>query len=177
MTDNQENWIKTGYETFALMGENSLKVEVLAKKVGISKSSFYHHFVDLDIFKNFLLEYHLRQAHLIAQKEQQAKNINPELIHILVEHKTDLLFSRQLRIHQQNKTYFEVLSQSNQIVGNEFVRIWVKDLNLSLNPKQIEGLFELALENFYLQINSENLHFQWLAAYFDNLKKIAKNFV
>nr|WP_245550167.1 TetR/AcrR family transcriptional regulator [Haliscomenobacter hydrossis] len=27
-----------------------MKIEVLAKKVGISKSSFYHHFVDLEIF-------------------------------------------------------------------------------------------------------------------------------
>ncbi len=51
MTENKDIWIKTGYEIFALSGENGLKIEVLAKKVGISKSSFYHHFADLEIFQ------------------------------------------------------------------------------------------------------------------------------
>ncbi|MFZ4399682.1 MAG: TetR/AcrR family transcriptional regulator, partial [Bacteroidales bacterium] len=43
----EEIWIIKGYETFAFFGENGLKVEQLAKSVGISKSSFYHHFADL----------------------------------------------------------------------------------------------------------------------------------
>ncbi len=50
MTEKQEIWIIKGYETFALFGEKVLKIEKLAKDVGISKSSFYHHFADLDIF-------------------------------------------------------------------------------------------------------------------------------
>jgi hypothetical protein len=32
------------------------------------------------------------------------------------------------------------------------------------------------LENFYLQINAENLNPAWLSAYFNNLKRIARNF-
>jgi hypothetical protein len=38
MTATKEIWIKTGYEIFALKGESGLKVEMLARKVGISKS-------------------------------------------------------------------------------------------------------------------------------------------
>ncbi|TAE01693.1 MAG: TetR/AcrR family transcriptional regulator [Bacteroidetes bacterium] len=177
MIENKEIWIKTGYEIFAISGQNALKIEPLAKKVGISKSSFYHHFADLDIFIDFLLKHHIQQSYMIAKKEHNAKNIDPELIDILVAHKIDLLFNRQLRINRNIQSFANILSQSNKIVGDGFVMIWVKDLNLQLSQKQLEGIFELALENFYLQINLENLNHRWLAEYFANLKEITKKFV
>lgn len=177
MAYNKDIWIKTGYEIFAQTGEKGLKIETLAKKVGISKSSFYHHFADIEIFVEFLLKHHIQQSSIIAEKEYNAKNIDPELIDILVEHKTDLLFNRQLRINRDVKVYADTLLQSNNAVGNGFVMIWVKDLNLQLSQKQLEGIFELALENFFLQINSQNLNHLWLSAYFTNLKSIARKFV
>ena len=176
MTDNKEIWIKAGYDAFALSGQSALKVEPLAKKVGISKSSFYHYFADLEIFMELLLNFHLQQSKTIADKEKAVKTIDPELIYILVEHKIDLLFNRQLRFNQQNKLYKESLNKSNQIIGNGFVTIWMNDLKLNLNQRQLESLFELALENFFLQINAENLNYDWLSEYFQNLKKIARNF-
>jgi AcrR family transcriptional regulator len=176
MTVSKEHWIEIGYEIFAMSGENSLKIELLAKKIGISKSSFYHHFAEMEIFVEHLLLYHLKQSEIMAKKENNAKNVNPELINILVEHKIDLLFNRQLRFNQHHELYRNTLLKSNQIIGNEFVNIWAKDLNLKLNLRQLEGLFELALENFFLQINTENLNHQWLSAYFDYLKKIATRF-
>ena len=48
MTDTQSLWIKTGYEAFAILGENALKIEQLARETGKSKSSFYHHFADTE---------------------------------------------------------------------------------------------------------------------------------
>lgn len=176
MTDSKEIWIETGYKIFAQTGKSGLKIDLLAKKVGISKSSFYHHFVDVDIFTDHLLKYHLKQSYLIADKEQNAKNIDPELIDILVCHKTDLLFNRQLRINRDNEAYAETLKLSNQIIGNSFVMLWVKDLKMELTIKQLEGLFELGLENFYLQITQDNLNARWLSEYFTNLRQIAKNF-
>jgi len=174
MTENKNIWIETGYQIFALYGESGLKIETLAKKVGISKSSFYHHFADLEFFLDTLLKFHLQQSQTIADKEKAVQTIDPELIHVLVEHKTDLLFNRQLRFNQQDKRYKETLTRSNQIIGNEFVIIWAKDLALS--QKKLESLFELALENFFLQINAENLTYEWLSAYFNNLKRVAQNF-
>jgi hypothetical protein len=42
---------------------------------------------------------------------------------------------------------------------------------------QIEGIFTLALENFYLQINADNLNYTWLSDYFANLKQITRSIV
>lgn len=177
MTDSKEIWIKTGYDIFALSGQSGLKVEPLAKKAGISKSSFYHHFADLDLFIDFLLKHHVKQSYIMAGKEKNAETIDPELINILVEHKTDLLFNRQLRINQNVKLFAKTLLQSDKIVGDALIMIWIKDLNLRLTQKQTGGVFELALENFFLQINADNLNYNWLSGYFSNLKRITNNFI
>jgi AcrR family transcriptional regulator len=175
MAENQEIWVKAGYEIFALSGESGLKIETLARTVGISKSSFYHHFADLKVFMGFLMTHHLQQSKNIAEKEKKVENIDPELIHILLEHKTDLLFNRQLRFNQQNKLFKETLEKSNRIIGDMFVSIWAKTLKTSLNQTQITSLYELALENFYLQINPENINYRWLSGYFKELTKIARS--
>lgn len=130
----------------------------------------------MELFIDDLLKYHIEQSYIIAAKEQQATNINPDLINILVDHQTDLLFNRQLRINQNVKSFSDTLQQSNKIVGDAFVYLWIKDLNLQLTQKQIEGIFTLALENFYLKINKDNLNHKWLSADFDELKKITSNF-
>jgi AcrR family transcriptional regulator len=147
-TTTHDNWIKAGYETFARTGQSGLKIEPLAKKVGISKSSFYHHFADLEVFMKCLLDHHLSQSYIIADKEQKANTIDPELIQV----------------------------QSSKIVGDAFKMAWVRDLNLQLTQLQTEGLFTLALENFYLQINEDNLNNKWLSEYFYSLKKTASKF-
>ena len=119
----------------------------------------------------------MHQSQIISKKEHDAKTIFPELVDILIEHKADVLFNRQLRIHRENKTYLNTLNKSNKIMGNAFIMLWVKDLKLQLTQKKLEAIFELALENFFLQINAENLNQVWLSNYFINLKRIAKNFV
>jgi AcrR family transcriptional regulator len=176
MTPAKEIWIKAGYEIFAISGDIALKVETLAKKLKISKSSFYHHFAEMEIFIDHLLDYHLSQSAVISEKENNAQKIDPDLIAILVEHKIDLLFNRQLRIKQEVSPYKKTLVQSNQIIGQGFIELWKKDLNVTLSRKQLEGLFELALENFFLQINYNTLNTEWLSEYFTNLKKIAQCF-
>lgn len=105
MTPAKEIWIKAGYEIFAISGDIALKVETLAKKLKISKSSFYHHFAEMEIFIDHLLDYHLSQSAVISEKENNAQKIDPDLIAILVEHKIDLLFNRQLRIKQEVSPY------------------------------------------------------------------------
>ncbi|TAG05650.1 MAG: TetR/AcrR family transcriptional regulator [Cytophagia bacterium] len=176
MTKKEEVWIIKGYETFALFGEKGLVIEQLAKDVGVSKSSFYHHFADMEIFIENLLSHHLEKSKIIAEKEKRAETINPDLIDILIEHKTDLLFNRQLRINANKINYKNTLLKSNYIIGKDFITLWLTDTKISLTITQAEGLFELALENFFLQINPENIKKIWLESYFEYLKRIILSF-
>lgn len=173
---NKEIWLKNGYEIFAISGQGSLKIEPLARMVGKNKSSFYHHFADIELFIDALLEYHIEQSKVIARKEQEANSVDPDLINILLEHKIDLLFNRQLKINQNIKKYALALEQSNKNVGDAFINVWMQDLNLQLSRKQMEGIFNLAVENFFLQINIETINYHWLSDYFKNLKKMVGHF-
>lgn len=174
--DSREIWLEAGYQAFALDGMQALKVEPLSRKAGISKSSFYHHFADTEIFLEELAKKHLAQVKILHEKEMQVKKIDPDLIHILVEHKYDLLFNRQLRFRLDHPFFRQTVEESDRLVGNEFVKIWAEDLQLPLSQHQLEGLFSLALENFYLQMNAEHLNAEWLSAYFMKLKAIAQRF-
>lgn len=175
MKDNKEIWLIEGYKSFALSGFKGLKIEPLAKQVGKNKSSFYHHFADLDLFIEKLLKYHICRCHIIAKRESEALNIDPELISVLIDHKVDLLFNRELRINRNIKSFSDTLLQSNKIVGSAFINVWVKDMNLKMTQNQIGGIFLLALDNFFLQTTSENLNHKWLSSYFLNLKSTTKS--
>lgn len=177
MTESRSLWIKAGYECFAYAGQSGLRIEALARKTGINKSSFYHYFADLDLYVDELLEHHIQQSKVIAEKERNAQSIDPDLIRIIVEHKTDILFNRQLRINRNHERMLKTLGKSNEIVGSDFILLWIRELGLTLTQKQLEGIFELALENFYLQVNVDNLTHQWISSYFHHLKKIVRNIV
>ena len=174
--DSKQTWIDFGYGIFAKEGPKGLKIEVLARKVNKSKSSFYHHFADLAIFTDLLLDHHLTRSKIIADEEKKCKNIDPDLICVLVSYKADLLFNRQLRVERNNSSFQDCLRKSDEIVGKGFVDIWIKDLQLEDKPKLVASLFELALENFYLQITEETLNKEWLSDYFNNLRKTVSNF-
>ena len=113
--DSKQTWIQKGYEIFAISGQGGLKIEPLAKSVGKSKSSFYHHFADLELFTDYLLKHHIEQSYIIAEREKNANNIEPELVNILVEHRVDLLFNRQLRINRNIKSFsdFNTIKQKS----------------------------------------------------------------
>lgn len=169
-------WLEQGYLAFAMAGKAALKIEPLAQQVGISKSSFYHHFADLDVFMEQLLALHLQRSGALAAKERNATSIDPALIEILVEHKTDLLFSRQLKVHPNEPAYQQVLQQTQQLIGNDFVKLWARELQWKGPMQQLEVLFALALENFYLQMSAETLEPQWLRNYFSQLASMLRVF-
>ncbi|WP_420574126.1 TetR/AcrR family transcriptional regulator [Kordia sp.] len=176
MIATKEIWIQKGYEMYALNEGETLKVEQLAKNVGISKSSFYHYFADLECFIENLFNYHYHRCSILSTKEKNCTSIYPELIDILIEHKIDLLFHRQLRIHRNNALTEIALVKSSQILGNYAVMIWAKEINLKLTEKQLHGLFEIATDDFYMKINKDNFNSEFLTNYFKNLSAITKKF-
>jgi AcrR family transcriptional regulator len=170
--DSTTIWLHTGYALFAAAGPQGVKVDVLAQQVGISKSSFYHHFADLNVFIQLLLAYHLKQAQQLAVQEAACASINPALITVLLDHKTDLLFQRQLRVHRQHTLYSQCLTEASRPVAQAFMGLWVKELRLELAPHLLNGVFQLALDNFYLQLTDATLNREWLAGYFDQLTRL-----
>ncbi|MEM9326415.1 MAG: TetR/AcrR family transcriptional regulator [Bacteroidota bacterium] len=175
MTDLQSPWVVQGYRTFALDGPARLKVERLAQEVGKNKSSFYHHFAELEVFKHHLLRYHLSQADIMAKKEANCQS-HEELIDILLDHKLDLLFSRQLRVHRDNPDFLACFMKTNEITYQSFVRLWAQILGLE-DDSYLAGLvLKLSLENLFLQITEQTLERSWLENYFSDIQGMVQAF-
>jgi AcrR family transcriptional regulator len=56
-----QDWTNFALKTLAREGFHALRAEVLARKLGVSRGSFYWHFVDLDDFHGKVIE-HWRQT-------------------------------------------------------------------------------------------------------------------
>ncbi|MDX1905587.1 MAG: TetR/AcrR family transcriptional regulator [Bacteroidia bacterium] len=158
-------WIQAGYAVFAQKGPAGLKVESLARKVGKSKSSFYHHFADLEVFTEQLLACHRVRSRWIAEQERACRQLVPDLLLLIVTIKEDLLFNRQLRIHRQVPAFRACFEQVSAEVGDAMLGIWAEALGLSDRTHLAQVVLNLVIENFYLQITEETLTYPWLEAY------------
>jgi AcrR family transcriptional regulator len=175
MNKVQHPWIIQGYQTFATEGPFGLKVEQLAKAVGKNKSSFYHHFSDLDIFTTVLLDAHFQQTIVMAEKEAECTTVE-ELLDVLVDHKIDLLFNRQLRVHRQRSEFQQCFQKTNKVIVSSLTPIWFEVLELPNNSYLAGLVFKLSLENFYLQITEDTLNHTWLRSYLHELRTLIRAF-
>lgn len=176
INDNKKSWILCGYEIFSTDGPNGLKIEVLARKVNKSKSSFYHYFADIEIFRDILLEYHLEKSEIISKRESECKSVNPELLNVLIEFKQDLLFNRQLRINRNIIKFKNCFENASKKVAESIIEIWAEELNIKNNSYLAEIILKLSLENFYLQITEETMNLNWLQNYFKELQNMVAEF-
>ncbi|GAA4274384.1 hypothetical protein U6A24_15540 [Aquimarina gracilis] len=175
MREIEKIWLETGYKCFAYNGPKELKVERLSKEIGKNKSSFYHLFADLEVFTENLLEFHLRRAKMVSKKESNARS-EEELISIIIEHKIDLLFNRQLRVHRDNPGFKKCLYRINQFSIQGLMPVWENIVSLSGNSPLAKMVLHLSLENFYLQITDETLNETWLRKYFADIRKMVRLF-
>lgn len=165
-------WLETAYQLFSEKGPQSLKVESLAKAVGKNKSSFYHHFADMEIFTRRLLDYHYERSKEIAKREAACQAIDPDLIYVLMESKVDILFSKQLRLHSANPDFSDCFDKVSNETSQGFMKVWMRELELEGKSQIAHQLYELSQDNFYVQINEENLNYEWLSSQFKGIKEM-----
>ncbi|NQX91475.1 MAG: TetR/AcrR family transcriptional regulator [Flavobacteriales bacterium] len=168
----REEWISVGYELFAKVGSKGLVVEQIAKQVGKSKSSFYHYFADIEVFIEFLLNRHWEQAQIMAKKESEVQD-KENFVQIIVDHKVDLLFNRQLRVERQISNFEKWIQKIDTVTIPAMSSVWKKIIQLEDNHSLSMMVLKLAMDNFYLQLTPENCNEEWLNAYFQELKDLA----
>ena len=170
----RQPWIDIGYELFSKFGPKGLKVETIAKMVNKNKSSFYHHFADMEVFVEYLQIYHLERTKSIAIRAKECKNMVPDMLNLLLDIKQDLLFNRQLRINRNLNDFKKCFENVNRTVEDAFIRIWSEALGLEENEQLAQIVLNLTVENFYLQITEETLTYDWLLSYFTEILLMVK---
>ena len=176
MKNNTEQpWLEAGYDIFAKDGPNGLKVEHIAKKIGISKSSFYHLFVDMELFQEKLLEYHLEKARNMSEQSKNCTAIVPDILNLFLENKIALLFNRQLCIHRNNQLFQSYSEKAIAIVENTYFDKWVDLLGLQTQEHIARNILKIYTDNFFFRISEETLTYEWLLNLLDEIKILLKD--
>lgn len=170
----KQPWIDIGYRMFSEQGPKGLKVDIIAKMVNKNKSSFYHHFADMEVFIECLQDHHLKRTESIAIRAKECKNMVPDMLYLLLDIKQDLLFNRQLRINRHLTEFKNCFEKANKPVENAFIKIWSEALGLKENENLAQIILNLTVENFYLQITEETLTYDWLLNYFNEILLMVK---
>jgi AcrR family transcriptional regulator len=114
---SREQWLSKGLELFAISGAEGLRVEKLARELGIAKSGFYCHFKDRDDLLDHILEYW-------AHEYTEVITENPMLQHLPARDRLRLLMTM---VYEQNLTEFdaamEMWSRSNKLVARKRKRV------------------------------------------------------
>ncbi|WP_234187361.1 TetR/AcrR family transcriptional regulator [Shinella sp. NM-101] len=80
----REAWIRAGVEALVEESIGHVKIQVMARKLGVSRSSFYWFFADLQALQHELLEYWLRKntGPIIERALLPAASVNEGVCHI-----------------------------------------------------------------------------------------------
>lgn len=161
----KQEWIEVGYRFFAKKGPKGLKVELLAREVGKSKSSFYHYFADLEIFMQELFAYHMSRTPILYKAASACQQMDPDFIIAVLEFKEDILFHRELRIHRGLPGCNDCIEQFHHPIEQAFIQIWAEALMLEDKIFLAEAFLRLVIDNFYMRISADKMHYDWLKSY------------
>lgn len=98
------------------------------------------------------------------------------LIQILVTHKIDLLFNRQLRIHRANEIFEVCFQRTNALSIPAMLPVWKTIIGLAEHTYLAKMVLHLSLENFYLQITDQTLTEPWPSSYFASIWQMVGHF-
>ncbi len=163
-------WIETGYSIFSSDGLSGLKVDLIAKKIGISSSSFYHHFADMEIFQDKLLAYHLTRAKRASEKVRTCKNIDPEFLLAMVEEKEYILFNRQLRNNRHVHAYKTSFETAIGMMTTPALPLWIEMLGLQNKPDVALKCFMMTADILFHRMTAETMNYEWLKSFLDEMK-------
>jgi AcrR family transcriptional regulator len=107
-----KDWLDLGLKTLAKSGFTALKAEPLANAMGVSRGSFYWHFVDIGAYHAAILK-HWREVaaeQIIAGLEAASEHDNPLL---LLLHRT---FSSKLALENAVRTWATLDSRARAAV-------------------------------------------------------------
>lgn len=163
-------WIHGAYLLVAEKGLGSLNVEVLARRLNRSKSSFYHYFGDLDNFKDQLLDYHIQRSTEFAEDIHACEKLKPDVLNVFLQRKEDIFFHRHLRFNRDIPAFKACYEKAYSTVEQGILDQWITFLMLNGQPFFAKAFLTLISENFLLRITPTQYNYEWLENYLEEAR-------
>lgn len=157
--NTRQLWIEKGYEQFALCGPEYLSINKLSKSIGFSRASFYHHFGDIDVFKETLLELHWQIALQFNELgKEKCTKLFPDLYDILEQNPIVLQFSLQLFRHRSQPAFNYIFLKTYQASAKSFaLELFRKHFDLTQSTNEVYLLWLTLGEAWYSRLDPEDL--------------------
>lgn len=148
---SREAWITLGFQQFSSGGTEALRIEAMARTLGVSKASFYHFFENRDAFINDILAYwrNIRTEEFIKFSQKRTEDVS--LIEALIleifsaDIDDDFLFHLR-RLGRKNDAARDLLIQvETQRV--DFARSAIEQLGY---PQEVAQAKSVIIYNYYL---------------------------
>lgn len=167
-------WIEAGYKRFASQGETGLTIESIARDLGKNKSSFYHYFGELQVLKSEILTLHIDHSKEVGNKISAADQLDPDVLDIILEHKIDFLFHKQLKL-EHDEVYQEHYKRAYAFVEAPLIEKLSSSLGLQEKQLFSSALLSLVSDNFLLRIQDKTLTLSWLRDYLQELRALTRH--
>jgi AcrR family transcriptional regulator len=171
-SETKERWITTGYELFAEEGPNDIRVERLARILGLNKSSFYHFFGDLDYFFQQIILYHHTQVELYIVDTKKCRDFDPDFLNVLINHKIPVLAHMQLVMNRHLPPFFEAYKQVNVKTDRAILPQWSAFIGIPDQPELALQYLEQVRDMFYSRISPHTINYEFLHALVHEAREI-----
>ena len=82
---SKQDWIDAAIDTLKKKGPTGLSAEKLAKKLGVTRGSFYHHFENIPVFNDALLDYWVDTNTTKPFLEAKSNSTPDQQLEVLIE--------------------------------------------------------------------------------------------
>ena len=169
-TKDASVWIEEGYSLFARGGLDAIRAEKLAGILGLNESGVNYYYGGLDGFCAELLALHEKKITSFLQHINKIKTLDPEYLHLLIEHSTTVMFQVQLVRTNHNHCFFTEGEKNDQRISFSLFHVWCDYLCIQKDPRLALRCYNVVRDMLYSRINFKNLNYQYLR----NLAKEAR---
>ena len=157
-----ETWIEQGYKLLGAEGFDGIKVERLARLLNLNKSGFYHYFGDRQSYLEALVQYHIGLARSIAVEISGLRNIDPDLLYLIVKHKLFFLVESQLLVKGRHALNCRNIDEAGDIINKELLALWGNTQGVPGDMSVAYGYLNIIRHFIYARIDAKNISYDFL---------------
>ena len=161
-TVKAEAWVKAGYTILGKEGIEGIKVEHLARILELNKSGFYHYFGSMNTYLQNLLRYHVAVAKVVAEDVAACANFDPDLLLVIIKHKTFFLAESQLLVKCRPSQVSSELNEASRIVNPDILPLWRTVTHLPEDITVALAYLNIIHHFFYARINADKMSYEFL---------------
>ena len=156
-----EIWLKAGYDLLGAEGMEGVKIERIARSLGLNKSGFYYYFKTMEGYLTCLVQYHVHMAGEVAAEILRCQRIDPDLLRLIVRRKSFFLVESQLLVKSRFVHIKYGDDEAGKIITSELLNFW-KRSNNELNTDVAVAYLNIIRHFIYARIDAENITYEFL---------------